>query len=138
VEPVARHRAVPYGPGLQDPDYGERLSPRRLPHRASFDLEGSTTRREEPPGFGRAGGQGGRGYYCHRAVEPLLSLHLFLTLTKPLLPIYQNQVRKTVYPEWFIAKPITRLGGPGLIPVSFIEIRDMTTASRATFRTRTR
>lgn len=26
--------------------------------------------------------------------------------------------------EWFVAKPITRLGGPGLIPVSFIEIRD--------------
>jgi bud emergence protein 1 len=29
-------------------------------------------------------------------------------------------------PEWFVAKPIGRLGGPGLIPVSFIEIRDMT------------
>ena len=32
-------------------------------------------------------------------------------------------------PEWFVAKPITRLGGPGLIPVSFIEIRDMTTGA---------
>ena len=30
-------------------------------------------------------------------------------------------------PEWFVAKPIGRLGGPGLIPVSFIEIKDMTT-----------
>ncbi|KAK4977441.1 bud emergence protein 1, partial [Elasticomyces elasticus] len=30
-------------------------------------------------------------------------------------------------PEWFVAKPITRLGGPGLIPVSFIEIRDTAT-----------
>ena len=30
-------------------------------------------------------------------------------------------------PEWFVAKPITRLGGPGLIPVTFIEIRDMAT-----------
>ena len=30
-------------------------------------------------------------------------------------------------PEWFVAKPITRLGGPGLIPVSFIELRDTTT-----------
>ena len=29
-------------------------------------------------------------------------------------------------PEWFVAKPIGRLGGPGLIPVSFIELRDMT------------
>ena len=28
-------------------------------------------------------------------------------------------------PEWFVAKPIARLGGPGLIPVSFVEIRDM-------------
>ncbi|TIA92562.1 hypothetical protein E3P99_00555 [Wallemia hederae] len=26
--------------------------------------------------------------------------------------------------EWFVAKPIMRLGGPGLIPVSFVEIRD--------------
>lgn len=30
-------------------------------------------------------------------------------------------------PEWFVAKPIGRLGGPGLIPVDFIEIRDMST-----------
>lgn len=28
-------------------------------------------------------------------------------------------------PEWFVAKPIGRLGGPGLIPVSFVQIRDM-------------
>ncbi|KAG5204572.1 MAP kinase activator [Trichophyton interdigitale] len=34
-------------------------------------------------------------------------------------------------PEWFVAKPIGRLGGPGLIPVSFIEIRDMTTGKSA-------
>ncbi|KAM3420120.1 hypothetical protein BST61_g3422 [Cercospora zeina] len=34
-------------------------------------------------------------------------------------------------PEWFVAKPITRLGGPGLIPVSFIEIRDMVTGKAA-------
>ncbi|GAP92795.1 putative bud emergence protein 1 [Rosellinia necatrix] len=30
-------------------------------------------------------------------------------------------------PDWFVAKPIGRLGGPGLIPVSFVEIRDMAT-----------
>ncbi|RIB26013.1 hypothetical protein C2G38_1955584 [Gigaspora rosea] len=29
--------------------------------------------------------------------------------------------------EWFVAKPIGRLGGPGLIPVAFIEIRDHAT-----------
>jgi len=29
--------------------------------------------------------------------------------------------------EWFVAKPITRLGGPGLIPVSFVEVRDLST-----------
>lgn len=27
-------------------------------------------------------------------------------------------------PEWFVAKPIGRLGGPGLIPVSFVQLRD--------------
>ncbi|OXC85723.1 bud emergence protein 1 [Cryptococcus neoformans] len=26
--------------------------------------------------------------------------------------------------EWFVAKPIGRLGGPGLIPVAFVEVRD--------------
>lgn len=30
-------------------------------------------------------------------------------------------------PEWFVAKPIGRLGGPGLIPVSFIDIKDSIT-----------
>jgi bud emergence protein 1 len=35
-------------------------------------------------------------------------------------------------PEWFVAKPIGRLGGPGLIPVSFVEIRDMTTDTAVT------
>ncbi|KAK9239832.1 protein scd2/ral3 [Lipomyces kononenkoae] len=29
--------------------------------------------------------------------------------------------------EWFVAKPIGRLGGPGLLPISYVEIRDMTT-----------
>ena len=40
---------------------------------------------------------------------------------EPIIVIAQSN------PEWFVAKPIERLGGPGLIPVSFIEIRDMTT-----------
>jgi bud emergence protein 1 len=30
-----------------------------------------------------------------------------------------------VGPGWFVAKPIGRLGGPGLIPVSFIQVRDV-------------
>lgn len=30
-------------------------------------------------------------------------------------------------PEWFFAKPIGRLGGPGLIPVSFVDIKDTAT-----------
>jgi bud emergence protein 1 len=29
--------------------------------------------------------------------------------------------------EWFVAKPIARLGGPGLIPVSYVEIRELAT-----------
>ena len=40
---------------------------------------------------------------------------------EPIIVIAQSN------PEWFVAKPIGRLGGPGLIPVSFIEIRDMST-----------
>lgn len=34
--------------------------------------------------------------------------------------------------EWFVAKPIGRLGGPGLIPISFIEIRDFSTGKAIT------
>jgi bud emergence protein 1 len=30
-------------------------------------------------------------------------------------------------PEWFVAKPIGRLGGPGLIPVAFVDIKDTAT-----------
>nr|2RQW_A Chain A, Bud emergence protein 1 [Saccharomyces cerevisiae] len=29
--------------------------------------------------------------------------------------------------EWFIAKPIGRLGGPGLVPVGFVSIIDIAT-----------
>lgn len=29
--------------------------------------------------------------------------------------------------EWFVAKPVARLGGPGLIPVSYIEVHDAET-----------
>lgn len=29
--------------------------------------------------------------------------------------------------EWFVAKPIGKLGGPGLIPVSFVEMKDLKT-----------
>ncbi|KAE8269469.1 hypothetical protein A4X09_0g2865 [Tilletia walkeri] len=29
--------------------------------------------------------------------------------------------------EWFVARPIGKLGGPGLIPVAFVEIKDMVT-----------
>ncbi|RCI03688.1 bud emergence protein 1 [Rhizopus stolonifer] len=29
--------------------------------------------------------------------------------------------------EWYVAKPIGRLGGPGLIPISFVDIRDAST-----------
>ncbi|KAL8243641.1 hypothetical protein R6Q59_009899 [Mikania micrantha] len=35
-------------------------------------------------------------------------------------------------PEWFVAKPIGRLGGPGLIPVSFIDIKDTVTGQSVT------
>lgn len=32
--------------------------------------------------------------------------------------------------EWFVAKPIGRLGGPGLIPVSFVQVRNAQTGER--------
>lgn len=34
--------------------------------------------------------------------------------------------------EWFVAKPIGRLGGPGLIPVTFVEIRDPSSGRKMT------
>ncbi|KAF7846463.1 hypothetical protein BT93_L4302 [Corymbia citriodora subsp. variegata] len=35
-------------------------------------------------------------------------------------------------PEWFVAKPIGRLGGPGLIPVSYVELKDTVTGKAVT------
>lgn len=40
---------------------------------------------------------------------------------EPIIVIAQSNA------EWFVAKPIGRLGGPGLIPVSFVDIRDAST-----------
>lgn len=40
---------------------------------------------------------------------------------EPIIVIAQSNL------EWFVAKPIGRLGGPGLIPVSFVEVRDAVT-----------
>ncbi|ORZ21515.1 hypothetical protein BCR42DRAFT_488573 [Absidia repens] len=37
--------------------------------------------------------------------------------------------------EWFVAKPIGRLGGPGLIPVSFVQLHDIITDSRISLPT---
>lgn len=34
--------------------------------------------------------------------------------------------------EWFIAKPINRLGGPGLVPVTFVKIIDLVNVNGAT------
>ncbi|RMZ80191.1 hypothetical protein DV737_g3072, partial [Chaetothyriales sp. CBS 132003] len=39
----------------------------------------------------------------------------------------QRQSGQSSNPEWFVAKPIGRLGGPGLIPVSFVDIKDTLT-----------
>ena len=35
-------------------------------------------------------------------------------------------------PEWFVAKPIGRLGGPGLIPVAYVDIKDSATMQSVT------
>ncbi|KAI9317691.1 hypothetical protein BX666DRAFT_1939964 [Dichotomocladium elegans] len=40
---------------------------------------------------------------------------------EPIIVIAQSNV------EWYVAKPIGRLGGPGLIPVAFVEVRDAVT-----------
>ncbi|KAJ1987334.1 bud emergence protein 1 [Dimargaris cristalligena] len=34
--------------------------------------------------------------------------------------------------DWFVAKPINRIGGPGLLPVSFIQVRDLKTGQPVT------
>lgn len=45
---------------------------------------------------------------------------------EPIIVIAQSNL------EWFVAKPIGRLGGPGLIPVSFVEIKDAITGRTIT------
>lgn len=48
------------------------------------------------------------------------------TAGEPIIVIAQSNK------EWFVAKPIGRLGGPGLIPVSFVEVRDAVTGKPIT------
>lgn len=76
---------------------------------------------------GRAGGGGAMVYgvvqYDFRAERPD---ELEAKAGEAIIVIAQSN------PEWFVAKPIGRLGGPGLIPVSFIEIKDMSTGKAVT------
>ncbi|EPQ27655.1 uncharacterized protein PFL1_04793 [Pseudozyma flocculosa PF-1] len=72
---------------------------------------------------GKGGAAGGGGLYAvvkynfvaERADE------LEAKAGEPIIVIAQSNY------EWFVAKPIGRLGGPGLIPVTFVEIKDLVT-----------
>lgn len=46
------------------------------------------------------------------------------TAGEPIIVIAQSNF------EWFVAKPIGRLGGPGLIPVTFVELKNVVTGQR--------
>ena len=99
-----------------DSGYSEQAAPLRQ--------DPSTSTRK--PGHGRMSSMGkGSGAMVYGIVQYDFNAErpdeLEAKQGEPIIVIAQSN------PEWFVAKPIGRLGGPGLIPVSFIEIRDMST-----------
>lgn len=105
------------GPGAVSPPIG--VGPMSGPPRAQP---------QPATNYGRAAGaavtaKGGGGLYAvvkydfaaERADE------LEAKAGEPIIVIAQSNF------EWFVAKPIGRLGGPGLIPVTFVEIKDLVT-----------
>ena len=78
----------------------------------------STGHRSSKAGSKGIGGVFGVVIYDFKAERPD---ELDATAEEAVIVIAQSN------PEWYVAKPITRLGGPGLIPVSFIQLKDMAT-----------
>lgn len=80
------------------------------------------------PGVGRAGGaampgKAGGGFYAvvKYDFEAERTDELAAKAGESIIVIAQSNY------EWFVAKPIGRLGGPGLIPVAYVEIKDLST-----------
>jgi bud emergence protein 1 len=95
------------------------------------DASGSIGRMSRSMGMGGMGGMGGMAGMAAMmkgtgAMVYGIVMYDFKAEGEAIIVIAQSN------PEWFVAKPITRLGGPGLIPVSFIEIRDMTSGKAVT------
>lgn len=126
-----------------NPDWLEATNPltnaRGLVPANYFDILGKSGRPGAPgqPGGGGMIGQGtaagssvvakhGGGFYAvvkfdfvaERADE------LEAKAGEPIIVIAQSNF------EWFVAKPIGRLGGPGLIPVTFVELKDVTNGQK--------
>ncbi|TQS37311.1 hypothetical protein Golomagni_02219 [Golovinomyces magnicellulatus] len=124
--PVAFFQSL--GKTERDSSQSEKLLlPVRLPEQGSEHSKKSTSASVSPPVTARSSKTMGKGsgsmvygivmydFISERSDE------LDAKAGEPIIVIAQSN------PEWFVAKPIGRLGGPGLIPVSFIEIRDTTT-----------
>ena len=95
--------------GLHDPSKASDIPP--LPKTASMHSRGPSTSRAGAMVYGIV-------LYDFQAERPD---ELDAKSGEAIIVVAQSN------PEWFVAKPIGRLGGPGLIPVSFVQIRDTLT-----------
>jgi bud emergence protein 1 len=119
--------------GLVPASYFDILSKSGRPGQANGGLPGTNAPLGGPssPPAGTAAGSSvvakhGGGFYAivkfdfvaERADE------LEASAGEPIIVIAQSNF------EWFVAKPIGRLGGPGLIPVTFVELKDVTNGQK--------
>lgn len=114
--------ATAAGPGATSPQIGSMSPPSSIPSTSAADPSSSKAY------GGRAAGaamtaKGGGGLYAVVKYDFLAERadELEAKAGESIIVIAQSNF------EWFVAKPIGRLGGPGLIPVAFVEIRDLVT-----------
>ncbi|KAH8912654.1 hypothetical protein BR93DRAFT_963806 [Coniochaeta sp. PMI_546] len=109
-----------------NPDLSRTLSTKNPDHDSGYADTSATTANSPPPNSQRnskAGTRSGAMVYGIVMYDFMAERgdELEAKAGEAIIVIAQSN------PEWFVAKPIGRLGGPGLIPVSFVEIRDMAT-----------
>ncbi|KAA1106643.1 hypothetical protein PGT21_036767 [Puccinia graminis f. sp. tritici] len=133
----------------------DQSSPKPPPTRNRRSLTLSSAKLPAPPGYSpsprmRFLSQSGQANPPASTQKPPVELNSPVQLTKPSQLLY-GVVKHSFNPEsdhelkahagepiiinayselgWFVCKPISRLGGPGLLPVSHVQVRDVTTGT---------
>ncbi|KAJ1018738.1 hypothetical protein NDA13_006425 [Ustilago tritici] len=115
--------ATAAGPGATSPQIGSMSPPSSIPSTSAAGAGASSKAYGGRAAGAAMAAKGGGGLYAVVKYDFLAERadELEAKAGESIIVIAQSNF------EWFVAKPIGRLGGPGLIPVAFVEIRDLVT-----------